>query len=532
MNVAVYHGLPNMHYEMLGYLIDYFYKIKNESIKVTYYLNVNECEKYEWLKVYEDIFKIKINWRSIYDFNPNNNDLIFLVTDNDYTFKQIWFINHSLKIVSINHLDINRHNYNVLLNLHLRYINSKPCNKWVLPCYQGINKVDKLESINKKRIKIACVGQFIPPSTNYLINLFENTEELEFNIICRHNIVIDNFDFTRYTNYEYSSMIRINVFINMKTEDMINLIKECSYIFCCKAYNLYKSNVEKKYNYDRTYRTISGIIPLGLSFGCQLILPSNWNHGYNLKTTIIYNEDNPIKIKLVRQTKQSLDLVYNDLYNVINNKNILFDNIMRLINKDFIYNTNNNSWFSNVCNKLNIAKPNIFIETGTYLGDGINNVKNDFREVHSIELNEIFYNNALVKFKDEPNVLLHLGDSAEVMDKIIYDINEPILFYLDAHFSGGETAYGKEADNGCPLLRELSALSKRKYNDIVIIDDMRLMNKASYSGIENDKVYPLTFFDFRHVTEDSIKKSYNRPSNYYNLVNYDRLIIVPISNLI
>ena len=540
MNIAIFHGVLDMHCEVLGYLIDYFCKIKNNSIKVNYYFNPDDNEKIEWLKVYNNIFNININCLNIHNFNPDNYDLIFLVTDDDYCFKNEWFVTHKSKIISINHTSSNRHNYKVLLDLHLRYINTRPDNIWTMSCYQGINKVDKLKLIsNSKKIKIVCVGKIIPPSAIYFKNIFENADEIEINIIARskHDNIITDFDFNKYIKNNYYPMIRINVYIDMKTSDMINLIKESSYIFCCKIIELFPDSIEKIKNYERDNIILSGIIPIGLSFGCQLILPSSWEHTYKLKSVIYYNENvsykeiiNCQKIKINHHTKQSLDILYNNLYELINSKNLLFDNILKLKDNIFIYNTNNTCWFSNICHDINIPKPNIFIETGTYLGHGIINVKNDFREVHSIELNEKFYNDALINFKDDSNVFMHLGDSAEVMDEIIHNINEPILFYLDAHFSGGETAFGKEEDKGCPLLRELNVLGKRKYNDIIIVDDMRLMNKASYSGIENDKIYPLTYFDFRHVTEDSIKLSYNRPAHYYNARDFDRLIIVPIKN--
>lgn len=39
---------------------------------------------------------------------------------------------------------------------------------------------------------------------------------------------------------------------------------------------------------------------------------------------------------------------------------------------------------------------------------------------------------------------------------------------LDAHYSGGSTAFGEEE---VPLLYELEILKKRKHNDIIIIVD-------------------------------------------------------------
>lgn len=185
------------------------------------------------------------------------------------------------------------------------------------------------------------------------------------------------------------------------------------------------------------------------------------------------------------------------------------------------------SWFSQLCITLNINKPDVFVETGTYLGNGIEKVKNDFREVHSIELNTTFYLDAKDKFKNLSHIYLHNGDSAEVLNDLIHDLKEDTMFYLDAHYSGGPTSYGKMDDNGCPVLRELEILGKRHQKDIIIIDDMRLMGKQSYSGTEGDEVYPVTFFNFEHVTLETIKKSYGRPVHFYHCTDIDRLVLLP-----
>jgi hypothetical protein len=185
------------------------------------------------------------------------------------------------------------------------------------------------------------------------------------------------------------------------------------------------------------------------------------------------------------------------------------------------------SWFTIIVNLLKMDKPNIFVETGTYLGDGIERVKNDFKFIHSIELHEKWYNHAKDRFKNDNNVFLHLGDSGEVLCNLINEFNEPTLFYLDAHFSGGDTAFGKEDEKGIPLLRELKALGKRNYKDIIIIDDMRLMGKSDFSGLPNDPIYPLTHFDWAHVTVDKMLESYGRICQTYVPNDADRLIIVP-----
>ena len=158
-----------------------------------------------------------------------------------------------------------------------------------------------------------------------------------------------------------------------------------------------------------------------------------------------------------------------------------------------------------------IPIPSTFVETGAYKGNGIADLLKEprFSTIHSIELSPKWTEHCRNRFSEEPRVQIHEGDSAIVLETLIAENklpNSPVLFYLDAHYSGGETA-GQELDNGCPVLRELQAIAKRNIlGDIIFVDDMRLMGKGSWSGMEGSE-YPVTYFDFRHVTLDSIDAS-------------------------
>jgi hypothetical protein len=155
--------------------------------------------------------------------------------------------------------------------------------------------------------------------------------------------------------------------------------------------------------------------------------------------------------------------------------------------------------------------PRILVETGTYLGHGIEQGLGHFDEIHSIELVEQFANRAAETFAAHSEVTIHWGDSAEKVLELSPHLNEPVLFYLDAHYSGGSTAYGRTEDEGCPVLRELEVLARRPEKDVVIIDDISLMGKRSWSGIEGDPIYPRTQFDFTHITLEKLFAAYAKP---------------------
>lgn len=182
--------------------------------------------------------------------------------------------------------------------------------------------------------------------------------------------------------------------------------------------------------------------------------------------------------------------------------------------------------------KARIQTPTIFVETGAYRGDGIQGLlqTGHFSEIHSIELSPKWVEHCKARFQHDPSVHIHEGDSATILTHMI-DTNQlpnsPILFYLDAHYSGGETA-GDDRDNGCPVLRELEAIAKRNVKgDIIFIDDMRLMGRDSWSGIDGSE-YPRTYFDFRHVTEMAIEQTMASRKIVHKSMcrGYDRMLIV------
>jgi hypothetical protein len=150
----------------------------------------------------------------------------------------------------------------------------------------------------------------------------------------------------------------------------------------------------------------------------------------------------------------------------------------------------------------NNVKTKQYIETGTYLGNGIKDVLNNYENIHSIELADKWYQYNIEQFRNYSNVKIYFGDSKKILPELLDNINEPVTIYLDAHYSGGTTAFGEEE---VPLLYELQILKNRNYNDIIIIDDCRLLGKTGICGAgENVPIYPTMTYDWTGITENSI----------------------------
>ena len=119
------------------------------------------------------------------------------------------------------------------------------------------------------------------------------------------------------------------------------------------------------------------------------------------------------------------------------------------------------------------------------------------------------------QFSNHNNVKMYLGDSKKILPELLSNINEPVTLYLDAHYSGGTTAFG---DEEVPLLFELEILKNRNYDDIIIIDDCRLLGKKGICGAgDNHPIYPTMTYDWTGITENSIVNLMK--NNYILLAN-------------
>ena len=111
------------------------------------------------------------------------------------------------------------------------------------------------------------------------------------------------------------------------------------------------------------------------------------------------------------------------------------------------------------------------IETGTYLGEMVEAMQRRFEKIYSIELSPELYVRARERFSEAENVRIALGDSARVLPMILAELHEPALFWLDGHFSEGNTAKG---DRETPILDELDAIFRNEVKGhVVLIDDAR-----------------------------------------------------------
>lgn len=147
-----------------------------------------------------------------------------------------------------------------------------------------------------------------------------------------------------------------------------------------------------------------------------------------------------------------------------------------------------------------------FVETGTYLGEMVGAVKYSFKKIYSIELSHELYENARKKFSKHKHILIVNGDSTEVLPEILMHAKEPCLFWLDGHYSGGNTAKGEKET---PVMEELKQICTHHIKDhVILIDDAReFTGKNDYPTLESLRIFievKLPFYEF-DVKDDIIR---------------------------
>lgn len=110
-----------------------------------------------------------------------------------------------------------------------------------------------------------------------------------------------------------------------------------------------------------------------------------------------------------------------------------------------------------------------FVETGTFKGDTLAAVAATGIRAISVELSPEYFDRANQRFAGKRNVELHQGDAGDVLPRIVATLQEPALFWLDGHYSAGETAHGALAS---PISAEVRCiLESPVQGHVMLIDD-------------------------------------------------------------
>jgi hypothetical protein len=145
------------------------------------------------------------------------------------------------------------------------------------------------------------------------------------------------------------------------------------------------------------------------------------------------------------------------------------------------------------------------VETGTFEGEMVRKVRRAFATLVTIELSQELAREARRKLRPYPGITVLDGDSAEILPRVLRELREPALFWLDGHFSGGATARGTL---DTPLLEELRVIAAHGVEGhVVLIDDARLLGTGDYPTRERvEGILGERMRGYRLTIEDDIAR--------------------------
>jgi hypothetical protein len=108
------------------------------------------------------------------------------------------------------------------------------------------------------------------------------------------------------------------------------------------------------------------------------------------------------------------------------------------------------------------------VETGTYYGEMIAAVASNFRRIYSIEIDPALVQLARQRFRHLPQVTILEGDSQSTVPRLLPELNEACLWWLDAGYCG----WAGETGNSGRLGTEMEAvLADRAHRHVILMDD-------------------------------------------------------------
>jgi hypothetical protein len=114
------------------------------------------------------------------------------------------------------------------------------------------------------------------------------------------------------------------------------------------------------------------------------------------------------------------------------------------------------------------------IETGTYYGEMVSGLKNDFTRIISIEFDPALAAAAKRKFGNARHIEILQGSSELMVQQTLASLTEPAMFWLDA----GYFLWAGEHKTTDRLMTELDSIFRHSVpNHVVLIDDV-----VSWSG--------------------------------------------------
>jgi hypothetical protein len=116
----------------------------------------------------------------------------------------------------------------------------------------------------------------------------------------------------------------------------------------------------------------------------------------------------------------------------------------------------------------------LLVESGTFLGGTVEYFLPHAERIVSVEIEPELHEAARRRFESSPSVELLLGDALNVIPRVLAEVSEPPLVYLDGHFTGGVNKEPGEAVEPAPGILERLGDLELPSGTSIVVDDLRL----------------------------------------------------------
>jgi hypothetical protein len=114
----------------------------------------------------------------------------------------------------------------------------------------------------------------------------------------------------------------------------------------------------------------------------------------------------------------------------------------------------------------------VFVESGTYRGDTTAFFLRYAERLLTVEVDPRLFQRARARFAHAPKVQVIEGDALVEIPRVVGELTEPPLIWLDGHYSGGETGKGAEVEPALEIIRRLGGVAPA--GSTIVVDDLRL----------------------------------------------------------
>ena len=300
--IAIFQGYPRIHFEMLGYAIEY-------CITLGFNYNIYANKFMDWKEFYEKNFNINKEWKRPDDFNPDNYDYIFLITDDDPFFSDLWIRRCGIqKVICIDHMVATTRREDVIKHISTRFSKMYPMEICALPTYTIINTpIEKNNIILKTdKINVVCIGyNSMPHSSEQLRKIFSNFDDIIFHVIY-HRIL-----------YIYDDCKNILTYQDCPVNKMFDILSNSDYVLA----------LENNHEKDFINVVMSAMVPKSFNVLCPLIIPNSWKDAYDFKSSIAYDIKDYSHIYLQKPSLETINQVFNERTKLIEHRNTVFSEI-------------------------------------------------------------------------------------------------------------------------------------------------------------------------------------------------------------